>query len=79
MTSNSAVELARLYRMLADHTAIKVREKASLSQADLGRGIGVTRPTISRWESGTRRPRGEVAMRYLALLDALHSQQSQAA
>lgn len=42
----------------------RLRHAAGISQGELAEAIGVTATCISRWESGTRRPRGEAAVRY---------------
>ena len=47
------------------------RLTAKLSQADIARAIGVTVATVSRWESGVRRPRREETIRLSGLLEAL--------
>lgn len=49
-----------------------LRERAGLTQAELAEVLGnVSRPSVSRWESGCRRPRGQLLEQYLALLDQL--------
>jgi DNA-binding transcriptional regulator YiaG len=48
-----------------------IREAAGVSQARLARELGVSRVTIARWETGARRPGGEAARAYSALLDQL--------
>jgi DNA-binding XRE family transcriptional regulator len=48
-----------------------LREGAHLTQADVAHVLGVSRVACTRWESGTRTPRGELAERYRALLDRL--------
>jgi transcriptional regulator with XRE-family HTH domain len=34
----------------------KIRRRLGLSQQQLARRLGVARPTVTRWENGTRRP-----------------------
>lgn len=48
-----------------------LRERAGLTQSELARALGTTRPTVTRYETGTRTPRGETLLRYLDLLDRL--------
>jgi transcriptional regulator with XRE-family HTH domain len=48
-----------------------LRRRARLTQAELARLGGVTRPTISRWESGERQPFDEGLARYEAVLRRL--------
>ena len=55
-----------------------VREQAGLSQQTLAEAVGVTRESISRWETGEREPtRGTNAERYLAALEYLVTQADQ--
>lgn len=37
----------------------------------IAQNVGVQEATISRWEKGQRRPRGEAAAKWAALLDTL--------
>jgi transcriptional regulator with XRE-family HTH domain len=48
-----------------------IREQAGLAQEDLARALGIHRETISRWEKGTRTPRGDLLARYAELLREL--------
>ena len=48
-----------------------LRNRSGLTQADVASAIGVERPTVSRWESGLRTPRGRHADAYAELLRAL--------
>lgn len=48
-----------------------LRERAGLSQADLAQVLGVTRPAVTRWESGCRTPAGKLASDYAAVLERL--------
>lgn len=48
-----------------------IREAAGASQEDVGQAVGVHRETVSRWERGLRRPRGEQLVSYVELLDRL--------
>ena len=48
-----------------------LREAAGIHQRELALAAGVTAATISRWESGTREPRGEAAAKYAMLLERL--------
>lgn len=49
----------------------RLRERANLTQADLATLIGVTREAVSRWERGTRQPRGSHLGDYAAVLRRL--------
>ena len=48
-----------------------LRERWKLSQTDVAKVLDVTYPTISRWESGSREPRGAARERYQAFLEKL--------
>lgn len=67
----SAVALARLNAHLATGRARLIRRQAGLSQADVARSIGGSASAVAAWENRQRRPRGELAMRYGSLLNAL--------
>lgn len=56
----------------ADRRAI--REAAGLSAADVARVLGVTRATVTRYEHDIRSPQGDLAVRYLRLLDRLRKE-----
>lgn len=47
----------------------ELREAAELTQTDLARALGVSRPAVSLWESGAKRP---MASRLPALAAILH-------
>lgn len=55
----------------------RLREVFNLSQGDIARELGVTPPTISRWESGDRQPTGEQRSDYAALLRELADRERQ--
>ena len=48
-----------------------LRERVGLTQAELGRALGVDAATISRWEAGLRSPRGQSRGAYARLLERL--------
>lgn len=52
----------------------EIRRAAGLSQSDVARALGVDRATVSRYESGDRTPRRELAERYAELLRRLVSE-----
>ena len=57
--------------MAESGAARAIREAAGLSLTEAADSAGVHRITVHRWEKGTRRPRGDAALRYLALLENL--------
>jgi transcriptional regulator with XRE-family HTH domain len=63
--------LVAMRRDLASGRARELRERAGLTQRELARLLDVTPATISRWESGDRRPTGTQAENYALLLQAL--------
>jgi DNA-binding XRE family transcriptional regulator len=50
---------------------LALRVEAGLTQQDLADTIGVHRETVSRWERGSRTPRGRLLIAYVELLDEL--------
>ena len=48
-----------------------IREDAGLSQADVAKPLRVSRAAVSRWETGERRPRGDLLIAYSELLQTL--------
>jgi transcriptional regulator with XRE-family HTH domain len=48
-----------------------LRERAGLSQAEVAEALGVSRPAVTRWESGQREPRSAVRVAYVELLERL--------
>lgn len=69
---NETIELSRLRAMLRSGAARSVRLAAGLTLGDVARAVGVGKPTILRWETGERTPRGdEAALRYWTLLRGL--------
>ena len=57
----------------------RLREAASLTQAQLADRMGVTRATVRTWESGRTTPRGRRREEYAELLKALAEEESAAA
>jgi DNA-binding XRE family transcriptional regulator len=65
-------EIARTRRDLPSPAMRRaIREDAGVSQAMIGRDLGVSRQAVCRWEAGTRNPRGELAGAYARLLREL--------
>jgi DNA-binding transcriptional regulator YiaG len=48
-----------------------IRQEAGLSLNEIARAVGCSHVAVQRWETGKRAPRGDAALRYGALLDAL--------
>jgi len=62
------VLLSELRRATRSGAARRVRELARISQAELARTLGVSPPTISYYESGSKQPSERVARPYLEVL-----------
>lgn len=54
--------------------ARNIREAAGVSQHRLARELGVARATVARWETGSRIPRGNNLIAYVAMLTELRGQ-----
>lgn len=65
------VEEVRLRRLVRPERARAIRVAAAVSQQAVARSLGVHRQTIARWESGERRPSGDLLRRYADLLERL--------
>jgi len=59
---------ARRQLRSAPATARALRQQAGLTQAEVGEALGVSSVAVCRWERGERVPQGDLAVRYLALL-----------
>lgn len=66
-----ATEVRARRRLPAPPMRRAIRESAGVSQLRVAGQVGVTRMTVSRWESGVREPRGDHLLSYVALLDEL--------
>lgn len=49
----------------------RIRVQAGVSQEELAEVVGVQRASLTRWELGTRHPRGRLAERYAYALQRL--------
>jgi len=48
-----------------------LRQRVGISQQELADALGVSRPALSRWESGDRSPRGASRLAYSEALQRL--------
>lgn len=49
----------------------ELREAAGLTQGEIARAAGVNFATVSRWESGGRKPSGKAALRWARVMRVL--------
>lgn len=69
-----AMAEARLTRSLPDPSdARRLRLTTGITQRQLAEAIGVSTPTICRWERG-QRPRGEFVRLYLQALEEMQTE-----
>jgi len=71
MELDDVQRLLKVRRLVATGEARSRRLATALSLGEVAGACGVDASTVSRWESGTRRPRGAAALRYAHLLDLL--------
>lgn len=64
-------EIRAVRHLPAPALARAIREAAGVSQERIAQELGVDRVTVTRWESGARRPRGAQAVAYARLLEQL--------
>jgi DNA-binding transcriptional regulator YiaG len=64
-------ELLDLRASIVSGEARQIRERAGLSAVALARQLDVSPAAVTRWEQGTRYPRGANATRYARLLRRL--------
>lgn len=70
----SLAEEVRLSRSLPEHQrARQIREAAGLGVSRIATEVGVSRQTLTLWEAGKRRPRGEARLRYARVLAELEN------
>ncbi len=66
-----SLAIARVRRLLSSGEAREWRTRAGLSLAAVGSQVGVDASTIWYWENGQHTPRGDLAVRYLRVLERL--------
>lgn len=64
-------ELAIIRSRAASGEARQLRLRARLSLSEVADHCGAVTTTVSRWESGERRPRGEAGLKYARLIAQL--------
>lgn len=63
--------LVDAHKKARNGTAKKIRQDAGLTMGQVAAVVGVGESTVSRWEGGSRKPRGEHALKWAALLNEL--------
>ncbi|WP_416983504.1 helix-turn-helix domain-containing protein [Streptomyces sp. T028] len=76
MAKAQALRLADVRSALTSGEAERLRVAAQLSIGEVAQACGVDQSTVWRWERGTRKPRGEAALAYGALLEELRQRSS---
>jgi DNA-binding transcriptional regulator YiaG len=71
MSTTGVSRLLEVRRLAESGEARGLRQRARLSLAEIAAACDVDTATVWRWETGRRRPRGSMAMRYLDVLDQL--------
>ncbi len=71
MTTNDVVKLATVRRLAQSGRARRIRLDAGVSIAEIARAIGVSSPTVYRWEVGENNPQGAAALAYFQLITDL--------
>jgi DNA-binding transcriptional regulator YiaG len=63
--------LAAARRHATDGSGRRIRQTANLTLAEVAAVVGVSEPTVSRWEEGLQRPRTDAAIRWAKVLAEL--------
>jgi len=74
-TKTRLQRLAAVRRLCATGEARQIRESSKLSLSEVADDVAVTPTAIWGWETGSRKPRGDAALRYGEVLDSLRASQ----
>lgn len=74
MSKAHALRLVQLRAAISSGETRQVRVAARLSISEMAAACGVDQSTLWRWEQGKRLPRGELAIRYADVLEALRKE-----
>jgi DNA-binding transcriptional regulator YiaG len=66
-----AMEVRARRRLPSPAKAREIRLAAGVSQGRIAAELGVATITVSRWETGSRAPKGQLLVAYVGLLDHL--------
>jgi hypothetical protein len=73
-TADDLIAVSKVRARCLDGTARQIRLAHRLSLAEMALPLDVQPITVLRWERAERLPRGDLALRYGSLLDALLGQ-----
>ena len=71
MTPKEAVQVVKARRVLASGEGREVRMRCGILLHEMADALGVSVPTVSKWERGERVPKSDHALAYLSLLNEL--------
>lgn len=71
MTTEQILLLTAARRHAADGSGRAIRQAAKLTLAEIAAAVGVSEPTVSRWEEGLQKPRTAAGLRWAELLREL--------
>lgn len=71
MQMSEIMLLVEAHKRARSGEAKKIRQQAGLTMAQVAVVVGVDVSSVSKWESGSRKPRGEHAVKWAALLNEL--------
>jgi DNA-binding transcriptional regulator YiaG len=66
--AEEVLSVAQLRADVLSGRARAIRERAHLTQAEVGRAIRASASAVTQWEAGRRLPRGRLAVRYASFL-----------
>ncbi|MEU7978320.1 helix-turn-helix transcriptional regulator [Micromonospora sp. NPDC049081] len=75
MQMSEIMLLVEAHKKARSGDAKRIRQQAGLTMSQVAAVVGVGESTVSRWEGGSRKPRGEHALKWAALLNELERAQ----
>jgi DNA-binding transcriptional regulator YiaG len=73
VATTEALRLIEARQLAGSGAGKMIREASGLTGAEFARAIDIDSSTLHRWETGSRRPTGAFALRYIDFLDLLRS------
>jgi DNA-binding transcriptional regulator YiaG len=71
METTDLLRLAKARQLSRTGEALAIRLRSALGLQEVAEAAGITANTLRTWEQGSARPRGERALRWLDVLEAL--------